>query len=163
VQIDPDEGKTKVNVKRRGHLVVDVPIAKRGTLVGWEFRTIKNNIAFGVQFDKTQAEGKAAAAGSSTEVLKLEIQESQAKVISGSHLCTDNVPGTLRIRFDNYFSRFTSKTLLYRIDVTLPEDQVQVSPSSSATSTPVGAASQPSAPGGANTFDWSGAAADDEQ
>lgn len=48
-QVDPDQGMTKVDIGGRSKHVVEYEL-EAGAGANWEFRTIKNNLEFGVEF-----------------------------------------------------------------------------------------------------------------
>lgn len=107
---DYETGFESVEVAAAGEHVHDVVIDKAGTEVEWQFRTKSKDILFQVQFLSPDGSG---------EVLEV-IRESQRvhshkHTIVGSHICQR--VGVLRLRFDNSYSRWTSKQLSLRIDV----------------------------------------------
>lgn len=80
----------------------------QGVCVSYEFRTRKNDICFEIR--------RQLVGSSEVEVVKASKRyESDHDTITGSLLVT--APCKLVFAFDNAFSYFTSKTLLYRVDL----------------------------------------------
>lgn len=106
---DYETGFESVEIAAAGEHVHDVVIEKLGTEVEWQFRTKSKDILFEVQLLPQDDSGE-------TEVIR-ECQrvQSHKHTIVGSHICQR--VGVLRLRFDNSYSRWTSKQLSLRTDV----------------------------------------------
>ena len=126
--VDPDANMTLQQIAARGKfehtLTIDAEMiqqlratvqanadgaapAFKGVTVSYEFRTKKNDIALEIHARKTNT--------NASQVLKpSQRYESDQETITGSLTVTD--PSVLTFIFDNSFSYFTKKELLYRID-----------------------------------------------
>lgn len=94
--------------------VVTVRVQKRDAKpmsITWEFNTLNYDIAFGVDFETTDAQG-ATAVHALLPVIRVD---SSAQVVTGTHHSAE--AGCWLLRFDNSFSYLRSKTVLYRIFV----------------------------------------------
>lgn len=94
-------------------LTVDVPEA--GSVLRWEFQTENYDIAFGVFYIADRSPGKA---GSMQEVVAMQRVNCHLVPEDGMFVCSN--PGKYVLKFDNSFSWYRSKKLLYHYQVLPP-------------------------------------------
>ena len=104
---DPEADMTKVHVKAGGKYVhsLHIPAAHSAHSVQYEFRLHAHDISFGISFSsagKTEQLVPPSRCGHNEMV-------SDAVTVAGE--------GELHVLFDNTYSRFTSKNVLFRVDV----------------------------------------------
>ena len=91
-------------------LTVRVPMPSgRRTQILWQFTTEERDISFGVDFERKAADGSLHI----EPVLKITRINAHLEVVTGSHVSDDE--GTWLLKFDNSYSYFRSKTILYRV------------------------------------------------
>jgi hypothetical protein len=108
--VHPDEGMTEVVVKNGDKYVHNVKVDEP-SLVSWEFRTRANDIQYSITF--------------TTASKKVETVLPSARVDSAKLLVTGGFEakegGTLTFVWDNTYSYWTSKSLLFSVDITKKE------------------------------------------
>ncbi|XP_064176022.1 FYVE and coiled-coil domain-containing protein 1 isoform X1 [Anguilla rostrata] len=98
-------------IKSSGYSLVSVEVAEAGPTIGWLFSSEPKSVSFGVVY----REGPHTPLEEAKVLVPLTRCNSHKETISG-HLMVKN-PGTYMLIFDNTFSRFTSKKVLYRLTV----------------------------------------------
>eukprot|EP00126_Sphaerothecum_destruens_P011350 Sdes_comp20902_c0_seq6m18081 len=103
-----------IYVGRGETICIRVPVSGPNSSIRWEFATLDFDIIFGLGFECVQ----------NNAVVFLPILpnlrcDSHLHVMSGSH--TTHSEGVYLLKFDNSYSLFRSKTLLYRVFTSRPE------------------------------------------
>lgn len=91
-------------------LTVRVPKPGSGsTKIVWQFHTLQRDIQFGVDFEAKHADGTIH-----TETVQATtLINAHLEVVTGAHVAQGE--GTWLLKFDNSYSYFRSKTVLYRV------------------------------------------------
>lgn len=110
---NPEADMTKANVKAGGKFVhsVHIPASTASHSVQYEFRLHAHDISFGITFDS----------GGKTKQLVAPARCGHNEMVSDA--VTVEGEGELHVVFDNSYSRFTSKSVLYRVDVVELNDE----------------------------------------
>jgi len=113
LQIDADQGMTLVDIGARNTHTVEIPISDsdlgvKGSSILWEFRTRKHNLAFGYKFVNSK--------GVTITIVENKKYDSDSELVCGSYNATET--GVFSLIFDNTYSRFTGKSLLYMYELT---------------------------------------------
>eukprot|EP00730_Choanoeca_flexa_P012577 TRINITY_DN4407_c0_g1_i2.p1 TRINITY_DN4407_c0_g1~~TRINITY_DN4407_c0_g1_i2.p1 ORF type:complete len:355 (+),score=73.30 TRINITY_DN4407_c0_g1_i2:159-1223(+) len=91
-------------------LTVRVPKPGKGrTQITWQFNTLDYDIQFGVDFEHKANDG----ALTTQVVVPVARIEAHAEVVTGTH--TTEHEGTWLLKFDNSYSYFRSKVVMYRV------------------------------------------------
>lgn len=91
-------------------LTVRVPMpSSRRTQILWQFATEERDISFGVDFEQKSADGSLHI----QPVMKVTRINAHLEVVTGSHVSEHE--GTWLLKFDNSYSYFRAKTILYRV------------------------------------------------
>lgn len=91
-------------------LTVRVPMpSSRRTQILWQFTTEERDISFGVDFEVKAADGSVRL----EPVLNSTRINAHLEVVTGSHVSDKD--GTWLLKFDNSYSYFRGKTILYRV------------------------------------------------
>jgi hypothetical protein len=112
-EVDPDEGFTKVEVAASANHQVKVEVEK-GSLVSWEYRTRPEDISFAATFLP-----KGAGKEAKQILCKLMRRPSHVRSMDGGFEAKTD--GTLTLTWDNSYSTFRAKTVLFRVDQQKPE------------------------------------------
>ncbi|MES1909549.1 MAG: hypothetical protein MHM6MM_002267 [Cercozoa sp. M6MM] len=105
-RIDPEAHLTEVDVRRGDSFETSVVVAA-GDEVQWHFKTRSKDIGFSARF--------VPAACDEVVIEELSRHNSHERSVRGSWTATE--AGEVRLHFDNTYSRWTSKTLLYSLKV----------------------------------------------
>jgi hypothetical protein len=91
-------------------LTVRVPKPGNGrTQITWQFNTLDRDIQFGVDFEHKQEDGALAV----QPIVPITRINAHLEVVTGTHIA--EVEGTWLLKFDNSYSYFRGKTVLYRV------------------------------------------------
>ena len=91
-------------------LTVRVPKPGKGrTQITWQFNTLDYDIQFGVDFEHKANDG----ALTTQVVVPVARMDTDSQVVTGTH--TTEHEGTWLLKFDNAYSYFRSKVVLYRV------------------------------------------------
>jgi len=104
---NPEDLFTKQTVKAGAFHEVELKIEDRDTLISWEFWTRKNDIRFSAIF--TDKDNKT------TTVFEAKRVDAASHRIEGGFEAQET--GVLRLNWDNTYSSWTGKEVVYRIDL----------------------------------------------
>ena len=126
---DTDALPERAVVGARGSHDVTVDVDTAGSVVVWEFRPVEHDISVSVTFSAAatgdgegEGEGAAAAAVATVAdaVVKPATRHDHTTLERGSFEAPG--PGTLKVTFDNSYSFFRSKTVMYAVSVASGEE-----------------------------------------
>ena len=108
-----------LSVARNDLLSVRVPVTILGSTIFWQFSTVDYDISFAVSYQEGKdAADESSEAGPLTELLSPRRVDSHLNVVCGSH--KPDALGHYLLRFDNTFSYWRSKTVLFHVYCTTP-------------------------------------------
>jgi len=104
----PDADMTKIEIKSKGSETIKVEVPEGKSIVSWEFRSIDKNIGFKASFIPKDSDKPV-------EVRPSKVYDAHVTTVVDSYEA--ETPGTLVVVFDNSYSRWTAKTVLYQVSV----------------------------------------------
>jgi len=102
------EAEHKKTLVRAGNKLVEEYNLNAGDVLNWDFRTVAADIGFSVEFEPSSGGDKESIVGYSRI-------EAHKKIVQGEYKCPENVSGKVLITFDNSFSYWNGKELIYLI------------------------------------------------
>jgi len=109
--VDPENSFTKEVIKAGASRTVECKVEDKGTIVSWIFRTRKNDIQFSVIFVNKD--------NKSTTIAEAKRVDAASHQIEGGFEAPE--PGVIHLKWDNSYSMFSSKEIIYRLDVVKKE------------------------------------------
>jgi phosphatidylinositol/phosphatidylcholine transfer protein len=122
VDIDPDTGMTELPVTAKSVETIKFPIKSEGAHVSWEFRTVSRDIGFRADFISANGDTVSVEPDTRPQSHKINVRGSYAAPSAG----------TLQLTFDNTFSRWTGKTVKYKVDIVNKSDEALVAAAAAA-------------------------------
>eukprot|EP00118_Oscarella_pearsei_P011980 m.84437 g.84437 ORF g.84437 m.84437 type:complete len:188 (+) comp36410_c0_seq4:1562-2125(+) len=110
----------QMSVARGSCHLVDVEVARAGSLISWEYKTSSHDIGFGLFFKGQIDSSVKIAINEMDEIIKVSHEECSRVPVDGNFQTI--LAGTYVICFDNRHSWILSKKLFYAIDVDAPVD-----------------------------------------
>jgi hypothetical protein len=115
---------TTITVPAKGVDQAVIPVEKIGSKVQWKFQAVDYDISFGLYFSPPVPSG--GAGGAEVELIKTVRIDANVCTQEGEWEAVN--AGSYLLRFDNSYSRFRSKTVLYSTTVCPPRPSQPTAP-----------------------------------
>lgn len=120
-----DQNLEVITVEKRSFKTIEVTVEKARSTLKWEFKTADNDIGFNLYRQRNIEELQGATSGDDEDDV-ISLHRVNSHLVPEDGLVVVQKPGKYVFKFDNTYSWYRSKRVMFKIEVIPPPAQKAV-------------------------------------